>query len=322
MNFEELAEFIEHRMRLSHIYQPLLIRTLLDSGGVATVRQLAQAFLGQDESQLLYYEKRIKEMPVRVLTSHQVIEREGELVSLKVSTLTLQQRARLRMLCEQRMQEFIEARGLDTWGYRLGELDPVPDSIRYQVLRAADQRCALCGVTARESALHVDHIIPRSRGGSNELSNLQALCATCNQAKGNRDTKDFRELPPEKDHECLFCQNRDDWTVEENGSVWAREDGYPVTEGHHLVIPKRHTADFFSMTDTERNDAMELLRYLRGKLLENDPSIMGFNIGMNCGEEAGQSIFHAHWHLIPRRQGDSESKRGGVRGVVPEKMSY
>jgi ATP adenylyltransferase len=73
MTYTELVDFLENRMSMSHVYQPLLIRALVDTGGMATLRQLAQVFLAQDESQLLYYEKRIKEMPLKVLKGHGVI---------------------------------------------------------------------------------------------------------------------------------------------------------------------------------------------------------------------------------------------------------
>src|ERR1039457_4782062 len=72
MTYEDLVDFLEHKMSMSHVYQPLLVRALVDAGGVATVRQLAQVFLVQDDSQLLYYEKRIKEMPLKVLRRHEV----------------------------------------------------------------------------------------------------------------------------------------------------------------------------------------------------------------------------------------------------------
>ena len=74
----------------------------------------------------------------------------------------------------------------------------------------------------------------------------------------------------------------------------------------------------------ERRDAEALIRYPHGKLIAADASIEGFNVGMNCRPEAGQSVLHAHWHLIPRRKGDSgeRSKKGGVRGVIPEQMNY
>jgi hypothetical protein len=98
MTYDELADFIENRMTMSHVYQPVLIRSLVDAGGKATLRQLAQAFLVQDESPLLYYEDRIKKMPSPVLRKHGVVERDGDLVSLTTTKLTLQQKAHIRML--------------------------------------------------------------------------------------------------------------------------------------------------------------------------------------------------------------------------------
>jgi diadenosine tetraphosphate (Ap4A) HIT family hydrolase len=110
--------------------------------------------------------------------------------------------------------------------------------------------------------------------------------------------------------------------VDEYQSVFAIKDGYPVSEGHHLIIPKRHTTDYFSMTERERHDANSLIEILRKRLSEKDNSINGFNIGINSGETAGQTIFHSHIHLIPRRTGDTPNPRGGVRGVIPDKMDY
>ena len=76
------------------------------------------------------------------------------------------------------------------------------------------------------------------------------------------------------------------------------------------------------MTKTERDDAADLIRVLKNKLESSDKSITGFNIGMNSGESAGQTVMHSHIHLIPRRDGDTKKPRGGVRGVIPNKMSY
>jgi ATP adenylyltransferase len=86
MTFEDLLDFLENRMSMSHIYQPLLIRALVDSGGTATLRQLAQSFLLQDESQLLFYEKRIKQMPLKILRKHGVVDYQGDLVSLSTGS--------------------------------------------------------------------------------------------------------------------------------------------------------------------------------------------------------------------------------------------
>jgi len=88
LTFDDLVDFIDHRMRMSHIYQPLLIRTLVDTGGTATLRQVAMAFLDRDESQVVYYEDRIKKMPLPVLRRHGVVDREGDLIKLNVETLT------------------------------------------------------------------------------------------------------------------------------------------------------------------------------------------------------------------------------------------
>ncbi len=105
-------------------------------------------------------------------------------------------------------------------------------------------------------------------------------------------------------------------------TVYALADRYPVSRGHTLVIPRRHTPDYFSMTSEERRDAEDLIFRLRERLLAADASIEGFNVGMNCGEVAGQTVPHAHIHLIPRRRGDTPHPRGGVRGVIPDRMSY
>jgi diadenosine tetraphosphate (Ap4A) HIT family hydrolase len=123
--------------------------------------------------------------------------------------------------------------------------------------------------------------------------------------------------------DCPFCnQDIKSRIVAEHGSVFAVYDRFPVTEGHLLILPKRHTADWFSLTEEERHDAEKLILCLREKLLADDPTISGFNIGVNCGASAGQTIFHAHIHLIPRRDGDTDDPRGGVRGVIPHKQKY
>jgi len=122
---------------------------------------------------------------------------------------------------------------------------------------------------------------------------------------------------------CPFCGdglNRK--IIGDYGTMLAIRDKYPVTDYHTLVIPKRHVTDFFTMTSQERRDAEALILSLKNDIMQNDPSVTGYNIGVNCGESAGQTIMHAHIHLIPRRDGDTPNPRGGVRGVIPDKMSY
>jgi len=128
---------------------------------------------------------------------------------------------------------------------------------------------------------------------------------------------------PRKAVGCPFCDSlQEQRLVAEYGTVFAILDKYPVTKGHHLIVTKNHVSDFFAMSDAERQDTEALLVVLKKQVLEDDPSVEGFNIGMSCGEAAGQTILHAHIHLIPRRVGDVEDPRGGVRGCVPGKMGY
>jgi diadenosine tetraphosphate (Ap4A) HIT family hydrolase len=122
---------------------------------------------------------------------------------------------------------------------------------------------------------------------------------------------------------CLFCSEKISREVAfELGTVFAVADSYPVTRGHMLIIPKRHVVDYFSMSDAEKRDSEKLIKLIRERIVEDDKTVEGFNIGLNCGRVAGQTVLHAHIHLIPRRKGDTEDPRGGVRGVIPEKQRY
>ena len=124
---------------------------------------------------------------------------------------------------------------------------------------------------------------------------------------------------------CLFCdlQTSDRGRIiAENDLAYAVRDGFPVSRYHTLFIPKRHTFDFFGLT-SEELVAIQALVQEQKKLIEGlDASVEGFNVGMNCGEIAGQSIWHCHVHLIPRRKGDVKNPRGGVRNIISGKGDY
>ena len=119
---------------------------------------------------------------------------------------------------------------------------------------------------------------------------------------------------------CRFCELV--LEVADEGSIVLLNDKFPVSRGHTLLVPKRHVVDPFELGEDEIVEVQRLLRRLRVQLLQEDPTIQGFNVGFNSGEAAGQTVMHAHIHLIPRRIGDTPSPRGGVRGVIPAKMSY
>ena len=195
-------------------------------------------------------------------------------------------------------------------------------SIRYQVLKRAKYRCELCGAHEGQAALHVDHIIPRSKGGADALSNFQCLCVTCNTNKRDIDDTDFRgvvESYNDRSDDCLYCNYCADRVIAENELCFAIRDGFPVTELHTLIIPKRHVADYFDLYQPELNAIHQLITEQRQAILNADSTVLGFNVGVNSGSVAGQTIFHAHIHLIPRREGDVVDPRGGVRGVILSK---
>jgi ATP adenylyltransferase len=135
------------------------------------------------------------------------------------------------------------------------------------------------------------------------------------------DKRIFNQAKSKSD--CPFChENIKSKIIERLNSVCAIQDKYPVTTGHILIVPIKHSEDFFSLSTDERRDAEALLLLMKERIAQRDSSVTGFNIGTNCGKSAGQTVFHAHIHLIPRRQGDTPDPRGGVRGVIPDKMSY
>ncbi|MBP7830599.1 MAG: HIT family protein [Kiritimatiellae bacterium] len=121
---------------------------------------------------------------------------------------------------------------------------------------------------------------------------------------------------------CPFCEVAPERIMAEDGPCLALSDRYPVSRGHQLIVPRRHVASFRDLTDEEWQAVLRLARLLAKRMQEEDPSIQGFNLGINDGAAAGQSVFHVHVHLIPRRSGDVRRPRGGVRGVIPDKQDY
>jgi diadenosine tetraphosphate (Ap4A) HIT family hydrolase len=143
---------------------------------------------------------------------------------------------------------------------------------------------------------------------------------------------------------CPFCLPDDSKIILSNDHAIAIYDGYPVTPGHTLIVPKRHIASFFEATKEEQAAMLDLLAEMRERLKSLPTSLSeregenhhqplfdkvgslsvpdGFNIGINDGVAAGQTVMHLHIHLIPRYAGDTEDPRGGVRWIMPKKAQY
>jgi diadenosine tetraphosphate (Ap4A) HIT family hydrolase len=124
---------------------------------------------------------------------------------------------------------------------------------------------------------------------------------------------------------CPFCDIEkliDEDRIIYQDSTWiAILDNYPVSKGHTLLIPKRHCKSYFDLNFIELESVGVTIGVIK-RLLDTKYKPDGYNIGINCGEAAGQTVMHCHIHIIPRYNGDCENPRGGVRGVIPEKQHY
>ena len=123
-----------------------------------------------------------------------------------------------------------------------------------------------------------------------------------------------QEKKRDPNNPCLFCTDPQGVSLQ-NELAYSARDTYAVSPGHTVVIPKRHVAEFFDMTPEEVAACMELI-------IDAEFRPDGYNIGVNVGPAAGQSIFHVHIHIIPRYKGDVENPQGGVRHVIPKKAHY
>ena len=121
---------------------------------------------------------------------------------------------------------------------------------------------------------------------------------------------------------CPFCNDEvNNELLASSPLSMAFYDSFPVSPGHCLIVPKRHIASFFDLSEEEKNDLFAVAEQVKAILDERfHPN--GYNLGINVGEAAGQSVFHVHLHLIPRYTGDVPNPRGGVRGVIPSKQNY
>ena len=126
----------------------------------------------------------------------------------------------------------------------------------------------------------------------------------------------------ERENGCVFCELPSERILCSNEYFLVVEDIYPVTNHHCLIISKRHVQSYFDLTRTEKIGLVEALELAKIHVDRRDKSVTGYNIGINVGRDAGQTVMHFHQHLIPRRNRDTDDPTGGVRGVIPGKQKY
>ena len=121
---------------------------------------------------------------------------------------------------------------------------------------------------------------------------------------------------------CIFCSKEKLNIIYEDDIFFVIRDSFPVTKDHTLIILNNHDKSYFDLRNKDILQLNNIIKFQKESLMQNDNTITGFNIGINQGESAGQTVMHLHIHLIPRRKGDIEDPRGGVRGVIPSKQKY
>jgi 5-methylcytosine-specific restriction endonuclease McrA len=247
---ERLRTFLETGMTMSHVYQPVMIRTILEGGGVASKRQIAAAFSASDLSQLEYYEQVLGRYPGPVLRRRGIVELDRGVYRLATDLQRMDewQRATLIALCDARIADFVSRRQAAIWAHRSGNADPLPGTLRWQVISRARGRCEACGISSELRALEVDHIVPRSQGGSNDPSNLQALCSLCNVQKLDRDQTDYHAAHAEmrRRHEgCSVCD-----AFAADGEALAVVVDLPMGR---VVAPRRHGVGWLDLWQPEVN---------------------------------------------------------------------
>ena len=308
--FVELLKFLEEDMRMSHIYQPLIIMGLLQrEGGVASKTEIARLLASEDESQIAYYRKVISKYPKQTLEKHGIatVNKSG-CTLIGFNDLNKDEICKLRDLCQAKIAQFLKDRK-KIWNHRKQSSGYISGTVRWRVLERAKTRCEACGISHKKKALEVDHIVPRNCGGSDDESNLQALCYSCNAMKRDRSDTDFRlilQSYKERVEGCGFCDG-----IQNHSVLFKNELAYvvkkidPITNGHCLIIPKRHVSSLFELYQPELNAINQLIFKQQEQIKTKDLSVTGFNVSNDIGKDAGQKIMHCHTHLIPRRKGDS-----------------
>lgn len=280
MDYAKLYNFINKKMRMTHIYQPIMIKELLESDGhSATAESIAKKFIDWDDSLLEYYKGRVLVWPRKTLVSHGVVRYENDTFTLCLDDISEEQRKRLIELCDNKTDEYV-----DKYPNREGvksNRTPITGGLRYDVIARAKGFCQACGIHSSKRSLDVDHIIPASMGGTNNIENLQALCFKCNRDKRNRDKTDFVLWQKRiKNQKCKLC-NTDG--IYDSPMASFAPSGNPDIPHEHLIFPKRHVTSFFDMILPERSLCMNLMDTVRVRL-EEKYGIRRFDISLNPAE--------------------------------------
>lgn len=316
----KLREFLLNKMKMSGPYQPIIIKCLLGNNGKAPLELIAKELSANDPEAIGYYKEKLKVYPKQVLKNHEIASIEKDFYRFDDSiSFDDEEKLELLKIASEKAEEYYKKNPFSDfarhgWG-----------NLRHNMI-AAHPYCALCGAKPTdEIMLDIDHILPVSKGGTDDPSNLQVLCHRCNRGKGNDLIKSAALAHEEyRNHQkdCIFCNIDSSRIEDEDNYIFVIKDNYPVTSGHTLIIPKRHVSEALMLSDIEMLTIFHQSKVLCDKLMREDPEVDGFNLGFNVGRSAGQTVFHVHFHVIPRRKNDVADPAGGLRNIIPGKGKY
>ena len=289
MDYDEMARFVRHTMNMTGVYQPIVIRTLIKSGGKATDMDIARAFLGEDRKQIEYYAGIARRWPRQALERHGVVTyRKGARGKAGVFTLSLEgateaQRRRIAELCNLRLEEYIDkkASSLPLLG-RIWRQPAVPDVARDAALARSGCMCAECCTPLHKAAALIDHIIPPWAGGSgDDPSNLRALCAMCSVSRRDRNALEFLLVHNRLKYRkgCYLCGKRESADLGNELAV-AVPASSTAARSHWIVAPKSHVPRFEDMLPAERHFCMDLIEPAKERMRGAGFGGRGFSVSM------------------------------------------
>lgn len=300
MDYDGMAHFVRHTMDMRNVYQPIMIRALVESGGKATDADIARAFMGEDRARLEHYVRVAKRWPRQVLESHGVVKYErGARGKRGVFTLSLEgateeQRRRIAELCNSRLEEYIEEEIKN-----MPHLDglrghpAVTDEVKDEVLEKSGGMCAACNTRLGRATTRINHIIPPSiGGGSDDPANLQALCAVCNLARSDRNALELVMVRNRLKYRkgCYLCGRRESADLGNELAV-AVPAMRPAAEHHWIVAPKSHVSRFDEMLPAERHFCMDLIEPAKERMRGAGCGGCEFSVSMREGAAGGGGHF-------------------------------
>lgn len=277
--FEKLRTYLIKNMRMSHVYQPIMIKHLLENNGRAKAEEIAIDLVQNDLSQVEYYTERVNSMVGKVLRKNQIVVKEkNEYELIGYRDLKEKDKDELIELCQRKIEEYKQKRGMLIWDHRRKNRSPIDGSIRYQVLNRANNVCELCGIPSDVRALEVDHIVPKNWKGIDDLVNYQALCYKCNANKRDTDDTDFRNRVALFDvrasyGECNFCDTSLDDILFQNNLALVNK----VNDSYY-IFPKRHVSDYLELKSAEVNAIHDLMKSVKKILVAQTNGTSGFDI--------------------------------------------